>query len=203
MSKGTLFVLCGPSGVGKGTVCNALLEKNPNIKLSISATSRDKRKGEVEGVNYYFVERMRFEDMIANGEFLEHAEVYGNLYGTPKIHVVEELNKGRDVILEIDPQGAMQVKDKFKDGVFIFILPPSLSELRNRIVSRGRESMDIIESRLKSASAEMEYINKYDYYIINDNIDEAVRKLQCIIETERYKVPKNLETINEMFKEEV
>lgn len=203
MRKGSLFVLCGPSGVGKGTVCNALLESNDKLKLSISATSRDKRKGEVEGVNYYFVERIKFEDMIAKGEFLEYAEVYGNLYGTPKSGVEEQLEKGQNVLLEIDPQGAMQVKEKFPDGIFIYILPPSLVELRNRIVSRGRESIEIIEQRLKSASSEMSYIEEYDYYIINDDIKEAVNKLECIIEAEGCKVSKNINDIKEMFKEEI
>lgn len=203
MKKGSLFVLCGPSGVGKGTVCNALLNQNTSLRLSVSATSRDKRAGEVEGVNYYFVERNKFEEMISNNEFLEYAEVYGNLYGTPKAHVQEKLDMGENVLLEIDPQGAMLVKEKFPNGVFIFILPPSLVELRNRITSRGRESIEIIEQRLNSASSEMSYINEYDYYIINDNIDEAVRKLQCIIEAEGYKVSKNIDDINQMFKEEV
>lgn len=201
--KGTLFVVCGPSGVGKGTVCKELLKVKPEIGLSISATTRERRKGETEGVSYYFIDRNEFEDMIESDELLEYAEVYGNLYGTPKKYVLEQLNKGYDIILEIDTQGAMQIKEKYPEGVFVFLLPPSMEELRNRIVTRGRDSKDNIEKRLKCANEEIDFISEYDYYIINDDLTGAVNSLVSIIEAERCKVKNDICKLIKMYKEEI
>ncbi|SHJ94963.1 guanylate kinase [Paramaledivibacter caminithermalis] len=200
--KGTLFVICGPSGVGKGTVCKELLKNISGIDLSISATTREIRKGEVEGVNYYFIDKDKFEEMIENDEFLEYAQVYDNFYGTPKKYVIEQLNIGKDVILEIDPQGAMQIKEKFKEGIFIFLLPPSMKELKNRIIGRGRDSEDNIKKRLKCAYEEIDFIKEYDYYIINDDLLKAVNNLASIIKAERCRVKEDICEIVRKYKEE-
>ena len=200
--KGALFVVCGPSGVGKGTVCKEVLRVKPEIKLSISATTRERRNKEVEGVNYYFIDRDKFETMIDEGELIEYAEVYGNLYGTPKEYVLNQLEKGYDIILEIDPQGAMQIKNKFPEGIFVFLLPPSMKELRNRIVSRGRDSKDNIEKRLKCAYEEIDFIKEYNYYIINDDLSKAVNSLVSVIEAERCRVKGDMSPLIKVYKEE-
>ena len=148
MSEAKLFILSGPSGVGKGTIVSEVLKEDPDIHLSVSATTRSPRKGEVRGVSYYFMEDGEFRSEIEAGGFLEYADVHGHFYGTPKAPVLEKLAEGRDVILEIDVQGAMQVKETYPEGVFIFILPPSLGELRRRIEDRGTESREDIELRL-------------------------------------------------------
>ncbi|MDK2918318.1 MAG: guanylate kinase [Candidatus Petromonas sp.] len=201
--QGILLVVCGPSGVGKGTVCKELLKHKPEIKLSISATTREKRKGEVDGVNYYFLKREVFEDMISKDGFLEYAEVYDNLYGTPKKYVLEQINKGNDVLLEIDIQGAKQIKQKYPDGTFIFLLPPSMKELRKRIINRGTDSKESIKKRLKCAYEEIDFIKDYDYYIINDKLDNAVNKLISIIEAEKCRVDDNIYELIKKYKEEV
>ncbi|RKD27841.1 guanylate kinase [Caminicella sporogenes DSM 14501] len=200
--KGNLFVICGPSGVGKGTVCKELLKRRPDIKLSISATTRKKRNGELEGVNYYFISKENFQDMINKDEFWEYAEVYGNLYGTPKKYVLEHINNGEDVLLEIDIQGALQIKEKYPEGVFIFILPPSMKELRNRIVNRGTDSKESIEKRLKAAFREIDFIDKYDYYIINDKLENSISKLISIIEAEKCRVKDDIYKLIQKYKEE-
>ena len=139
-NRGILIVISGPSGAGKGTICKALLEKHDNIFISVSATTRAPRQGEVEGVNYYFLTKESFEEKVKKNGFLEYANLHGNFYGTPKVNVEKMLDEGKDVILEIDIQGALQVKDNFKEGVFIFILPPSMEELKQRIIKRGSET---------------------------------------------------------------
>lgn len=187
-AKGLLIVICGPSGVGKGTVCKSLLNKNSNINLSISATTREKRKGEVEGKNYFFIKKSKFQNMIANDEFIEYANVYDNFYGTPKKYVLDNLKKGNDILLEIDIQGALQIKDRFPDGIFIFILPPSMEELRKRIIGRGTDSPSVIEKRLRCAYEEIDFIKEYDYFIINDDLDKATNKITAIIEAEKCRI---------------
>lgn len=185
--QGLLIVISGPSGAGKGTICKALLQKKKELKLSVSCTTRSPREGEKEGVNYYFISKDKFEEMIAKNEFLEYATVYGNYYGTPRSYVEEELKKGNDVILEIDIQGALMVKEKYPEGVFIFILPPSMEELKNRIIKRGSETEDSLNTRFTAAFEEIKYMSKYDYAVVNDYVDEAVKKIECIIIAEKCK----------------
>jgi len=185
--QGLLIVISGPSGAGKGTICKALLQKNKDLKISVSCTTRSPREGEKEGINYYFISKEKFEDMIEKNEFLEYATVYGNYYGTPRKYVEEELKKGNDVILEIDIQGALMVKEKYPEGVFIFILPPSMEELKNRIIKRGSETEDSLNTRFTAAFEEIKYMSKYDYAVVNDYVDEAVKKIECIIVAEKCK----------------
>jgi len=187
MRNGLLIVISGPAGTGKGTVVGKLLEKNPNIKLSISKTTRKPRPGEKEGVNYFFVSREQFEEEIKNERFLEYAEYNNNYYGTPKDFVFETLEKGFDVILEIETKGALQIKKVFSDAVLIFLLPPSIEELYKRLVKRGTESEDEIKARLEIAKNEIKLVPQYDYCVINDNVDDATEKIQKIIEVEKLK----------------
>ncbi|MGB9808565.1 MAG: guanylate kinase, partial [Caldanaerobacter sp.] len=164
--KGLLIVISGPSGAGKGTVCKALIEREKDLKLSISATTRQPRAGEVDGKNYFFKSEEEFKRMIEEDAFLEWAKVYDHYYGTPKEFVLKNLEEGNDVVLEIDIQGALKVKEKFPEGVFIFILPPSMEELKNRIKKRGTESEEEIIKRFKSAYEELNYVSKYNYVVI-------------------------------------
>ncbi|MGB9840203.1 guanylate kinase [Thermovenabulum sp.] len=197
-NKGMLIVLSGPSGAGKGTVCSKLLERNTNIALSISYTTRSPRPGEKNGVNYFFTDKENFERMIKEGCFLEWANVYNNYYGTPKKFVEEKINNGQDVILEIDIQGAKQIKQNWKDAVFIFILPPNLEELKRRIEKRGSETEESLRLRLMCALDELKALSSYDYVIVNDDIDKAVEKLQAIILAEKCRVYRNQDLINKM-----
>ena len=201
--KGLLIVVSGPSGAGKGTICKEVLSRRDDIFVSTSATTREPRKGEVEGVNYFFITREDFEKKIEEEAFIEYAEVYTNLYGTPKHTVLEKLNKGENILLEIDIQGALQVKKRYPEGVFIFILPPSMKELKNRIIGRGSETPESLERRFSSAYEEIEFVNQYDYYIINDQVKKAADLMESIIDAERCKVIEDIEDIVKMFKEEV
>ena len=189
--KGLLIVLSGPSGAGKGTICKALMEKEKDLKLSISATTRQPRSGEIEGKNYFFKSEEEFEKMIENDSLLEWAKVYDHYYGTPKDFVLKNLEEGNDVVLEIDIQGALKIKDKFPEGVFIFILPPSMEELKNRIKKRGTETEEEIIKRFKSAYEELNYVSKYNYVVINDSVEEAVEKIRAIIIAEKCRVDRN------------
>lgn len=183
--KGILFVLSGPAGVGKGTVRKRLFETDGvNLKYSVSATTRQMRPGEKEGVDYFYKTKEQFEQMIERGELLEYAKYVDNYYGTPKQYVLDQLAQGNDVFLEIEVQGAMQVKRNFPDGVFIFLTPPSLTELKNRIVNRGTETNDVIWERLNEARKEIEMMREYDYVVVNDDVDEAVKKVKSIIISE-------------------
>lgn len=194
MKKGLLIVISGPSGTGKGTVCKKLL-KNNNFWFSVSATTRAPREGEVHGKNYYFMTKEEFQDKIEENDFLEYAEVYGNYYGTPKSKVVEMLDKGKDVILEIDIQGALKVKENYKEGIFIFILPPSMEELKNRIIKRGTETEESLMTRFKSAYKEINYVSKYNYAVVNDKVNDAVEKIQSIIIAEKCRVDRIKDSI--------
>lgn len=185
--KGILFVLSGPSGVGKGTVRKALFQRDTNLKYSISMTTRNMRAGEQEGVDYFFRTKEEFERMIEEGRMLEYAEYVGNYYGTPKQYVEEMIELGHDVFLEIEVQGALQVKENYPQGVFIFLIPPSLEELKNRIIERGTETEDLIMNRLTEARNEIEMMDKYDYVVVNDNIEEAVNRVQSIVVSEHCK----------------
>lgn len=192
MSKGLLIVLSGPSGVGKGTVCTALRnrEQIENLVYSVSATTRQPRLGEEEGVNYFYKSREQFLDMIEKDQLLEHAEYVGNYYGTPREFVEETLNQGKDIILEIEVQGALQVKKSFPQGVFIFLLPPSLDELKDRIKNRGTENDTVIDNRMSVAEEEINMIEYYDYAVVNDVIECACKRIEAIVMAEHCKIPK-------------
>ncbi len=187
MSKGLLIVLSGPSGVGKGTVCAALRSSTPDLIYSVSATTRQSRLGEVDGMNYFFKTKEQFEWMIRNNELLEWAEYVGNYYGTPRGFVTETLASGKDIILEIDVQGALKVKQTFPDGVFIFLMPPSLNELRQRIEGRGTESAETIHHRMTVSVDELKLMEHYDYAVVNDEIASACQRIQSIITAEHCK----------------
>ncbi len=187
---GLLLVVSGPSGAGKGTVCNLLRAREPQIWYSISATTRPPRRGEVAGRDYLFVSAEEFEDLIARGAFLEWARVYGHYYGTPRAPVEAALQEGKDVLLEIDTQGALQVKNKYPAAILVFLLPPSLSELQARITRRGTDTEEAIRARLEAASAELAHIYAYDYAVMNDDVEEAVRKIQAIMVAEKCRVGK-------------
>ncbi|SMO47037.1 guanylate kinase [Melghirimyces algeriensis] len=182
--KGLLVVLSGPSGAGKGTVCSALKEEVPELVYSVSATTRPPRKGEVEGVNYFFKSKEAFQRMINQGELLEWAKYVNNYYGTPRTFVEERLAQGHDVLLEIEVQGAYQVKKVFPEGVFIFLLPPSMEELRARIQGRGTESKDTVEDRMKAAREELGHARYYDYLVVNDKVAKSCQQIHCILEAE-------------------
>ena len=201
-NTGKLFVLSGPSGAGKGTICKRLLEETDKLDLSVSMTTRKPRVGETEGVSYFFTEKEVFQEHIKKGNLLEYAEVYGNYYGTPKTPVLDKLSRGIDVILEIDMQGALKVKESYPDGVFIFILPPSMTELRKRLTGRGTETAEAIELRLGEALKELSYIVKYDYCVVNGVLEEAVARVKAIVVAEHSKVAFTAEELIESYKEE-
>ena len=203
MSKGFLLVISGPSGCGKGTLCKKILERNEKLIFSVSATTRMPRRGETNGINYFFINKERFSNMIEEKEFLEYANVHGNLYGTPKQFVLEQVEKGEIVILEIDVQGALQVKEAYPEAVFVFLLPPSMSELKNRIKKRGTESEKDIDIRLKNAFEELKFIDEYDYIVINDELIEAVEKTEAIIIAEKLKVRRLKNILEKIIDKEV
>ena len=184
MKNGLLIVVSGPSGTGKGTVCNALLRQIPSLAYSVSATTRLPRPGEKDGENYYFMSRPSFEELISQGGFLEYAEVFGNYYGTPLQKIEERRQAGQDILLEIDIQGAMKVMDKCPDGVFIFLLPPSLKELERRIRGRGTETEESIAHRLGKAKEEILTGKRYKYAVVNDEVAIAVKKIAAILTAE-------------------
>ena len=186
-NKGVLVVLSGPSGTGKGTICKALCAKT-GIQCSISATTRQPRAGEQNGKEYFFVAREDFLEMIEHNGLLEWAQVYDNYYGTPKTFVEQVLNNGNDCILEIDPQGALKVRQAMPEAILIFVAPPSLSELRKRIEGRGTETLEEINKRMACAESEMAFIRHYDYVIINDEISKAVGQMESILVAERCRV---------------
>lgn len=193
--KGILIVLSGPSGTGKGTICQELLHNNQNLFYSVSATTRQPRAGEVNGVNYWFVPPAQFSQMIAEDDLLEWAEVYGNRYGTPRRYVNDMLTSGKDVVLEIDTQGAMQIKAKFPQGVFIFIVPPSLSELEGRLRKRGADAPAVIAKRLSCVQDELKYAPQYDYVVVNDEVAEATAKITAIITAEKCRVSRSADLV--------
>ncbi|TDF98313.1 guanylate kinase [Paenibacillus piri] len=182
--RGILIVLSGPSGVGKGTVCKALRQCAPDLVYSVSATTRAPREGETEGVNYFFKSREQFQQLIQDNQMLEWAEYVGNYYGTPRKFVEDTLSTGKDIILEIEVQGALKVKQTFPEGVYIFLLPPSMDELENRIVGRGTESKDAIRTRMSVAMDEIRLMEHYDYAIVNDHVEHACSRIQSIIVAE-------------------
>ena len=179
--KGNLLIISGPSGSGKGYIASKLIENYNNYSLSISATTRDIRTGEVDGVNYFFKTKDEFKKMIENGELLEYAEFVGNCYGTPKQFVLDKINNGQNVLLEIEMQGALKVKEIFPDSLLIFIAIPSLEELKYRLKNRGRETDEDIEKRIKQAKIDISYADKYDYVVMNDDIKKVLEDFNDII----------------------
>lgn len=186
-NKGLLVVISGPAGVGKGTICKKLVNRD-DCWISVSATTRKPRKGEINGKNYYFLTKEEFKERIKKDDFIEYAEVFGNLYGTPKKNVLEILNSGENVILEIDIQGALKIKESYPDGVFIFILPPSMEELKKRIIGRGSETPESLMTRFSSAYKEINYASKYNYAIVNDTVENATKKILSILVAEKCRV---------------
>lgn len=187
--RGMLIVLSGPSGVGKGTVRKALFEdQTVDFNYSISMTTRSPREGEKNGVDYYFVSKEQFEENIKNGEMLEYAKYVDNYYGTPLKYVNDQLDSGHDVFLEIEVNGALQVRANCPDGVFIFLTPPDIKELRSRLVGRGTDDLEVINKRIQKASKEIRMMQNYDYAIVNDKIDNAVNQIKDVVKSERLKV---------------
>lgn len=202
MKKGLLIILSGFSGSGKGTVVRELLNKYPNdYVLSVSATTREPREGEEHGIHYFFLAEEEFQTMILEDALLEYAGYVGHYYGTPRDFVEAELEKGKDVILEIEIQGALKVKEKFPDALLLFMTPPSAKELKNRLINRGTESMEVIADRLARAQEEADGCEVYDYLIVNDTVETCVEEMHQLIRTEHKKMCRNTETINRIRKE--
>ena len=178
--KGVIAIISGFSGAGKGTVV-AELVKRYGYAISVSATTRAPREGEVEGINYFFKTKEEFEQMIHNDELIEYAQYVGNYYGTPKEYVLEQIAEGKDVLLEIEMQGALKVKEKFPEVSLIFVTPPSAAELRERLINRGTESMDVIDKRLARAKEECAYMKEYDYIVVNDDLEGCVEQMHCLL----------------------
>lgn len=200
---GTLIVISAPSGAGKGTICRELLKRNENLCMSISMTTRSPREGEKNGKDYYFVSKDEFEKRIGEGKFLEYAKVHNNnYYGTPKDKVDEWLKEGKDVILEIDIQGALEINNKVKEAVFIFIMPPSMQILKQRLIKRNTETKEQLIERFKTAYQEINEVSKYNYVVINDEIDLAVKKIESILLAEKCRVDR-IEEVDLNNKEEL
>ena len=195
MEKGVLLIISGPSGSGKGTIVERLVD-DLGYRVSISATTRNPRPNEENGVHYFFKTKEEFEKMIEAGELLEHACFCDNYYGTPKEYVERQLVEGNNIILEIEVQGALQVKKKYNDAVLIFTMPPTIAELRRRLVNRGTEDMETIDKRIKRAEEELEYLPQYDYIVINDTVEQAVRDVDCIVKAEKMRCGRNPELKN-------
>jgi guanylate kinase len=200
-AQGVLFIISAPSGAGKTSLVKALLKTDPAIRLSVSYTTRAPRPGETEGRDYHFVSRERFEIMLADGEFLEHAEVYGNFYGTSKGSIGRDLNAGHDILLEIDWQGADQVRRHFPESASIFILPPSFNALRTRLAGRGQDSDEIIERRLAAAAHDVAHADAFDYIIVNDDFDHALQDLVAITRSIRLEAARQLNRHAALFDE--
>ena len=197
MRRGKTFVISGPSGVGKSTVLKALLESRPNLYFSVSATTREPRPGEIDGVHYHFLSREQFQRWIDEDAFLEHAEFVGNLYGTPKLYVDKAMDQGRDVILDIEIQGAIQVCSKRPDTVRIFIAPPSWAELERRLIGRGTEDMEKVRRRLERGKEEFAVARDFDYFVINDTVEDAVEELNAIMTAEHCRPRERMKIISE------
>jgi guanylate kinase len=188
-----MLVLSSPSGAGKSTISRALLEKHPDLTMSVSATTRPMRPGEVQGKDYYFIDKAKFEDMVADGNFLEHAQVFDNYYGTPRPPVVKALEQGKDVLFDVDWQGTQQLRQNARDDlVSIFILPPSVEELERRLYTRAQDPADVVKKRMAKATSEMSHWAEYDYIIINEAIEHSVREAEAILSAERLKLMRQI-----------
>ena len=198
-SKGLLLVVSGPSGVGKGTICKEYLSSYDDCALSVSATTRAPRDGETDGVSYFFLSHDEFRKKIDEGGFLEHAVFCDNYYGTPKDAVLQQLEAGKNVILEIEVQGALQVRSHYPEAVFVFVIPPTMQTLEDRLRGRGTETEDVIQKRLGRAKAEFKYIDKYNYVLVNDTVSDAVARLHSIIEAEKCLMARNYNFVKEEF----
>lgn len=198
INKGKLFVVSAPSGCGKGTILSEVMKNNDNLFYSVSATTRSPRDGELDGVNYYFLSVEEFKREIENGGMLEYAQFCDNYYGTPKQKVLEKLNQGIDVILEIETNGAMQIKKAMKEAILIFILPPSVSELRRRLNKRGTEEQDIIDKRVNEAIAEIKKAREYDYIMMNDELEKAIEDFEAILKASKLTNENNKNMIEEV-----
>ena len=196
--QGILVVVSGFSGAGKGTLIKAMLEKHHNYALSISATTRKPREGEMDGREYFFVTREKFERMIEEGQLIEHAQYVNNYYGTPRQYVFQQMADGKDVILEIEIQGALKIKERFPDALFLFVMPPSADELKRRLIGRGTETMEVIDQRLHRAADEADGMTSYDYILVNDQIDTCVEAMHQLIQAQHRKVSSNLDFIEQM-----
>jgi len=188
MSRGLLIVISGPSGVGKNTVIDHLFKRQPDLKYSVSATTRIPRPNEIDGQHYFFLTETEFQKKIGNGEFLEWAKVYENYYGTPKLYVQQLLESGQDLVLDIEVQGAIQVKRSLPEAVLIFLAPPSLTELKKRLIGRNTEPEAELNKRFQYIKTEFESVSRYDYLIINNEIDLTCARIECIIQAEKYRV---------------
>ncbi len=199
--QGILAVISGFSGAGKGTVMKALLEQYDNYALSVSATTREPRPGEANGREYFFVSEQEFTSMIEKGDLIEYARYVNHYYGTPKAYVESMLAEGKDVLLEIEIQGALKVKQQFPEALLVFIVPPSAAELKNRLLSRGTESEDVIEKRLSRAAEEAEGMSSYDYILVNDTVEDCTARLHGLIQSQHYKTSANQKLIVQMEQE--
>ncbi len=198
MNKGRVYIIAGPSGSGKDSVMKKVFEKAPDIAFSISSITRAMRPGEVEGEKYNFISRECFEQMIANDELLEHNVFVGNYYGTPKAPVINCIESGRDMLIEVDVNGAEQIRAKMPDAVSVFIMPPSLEILKNRLTGRGTDSQEVIDKRLNEALREIASAKDFDYIVVNDDLETAADNFVAIMSTDRFKTDRNLELINKI-----
>ncbi len=196
--QGILVVVSGFSGAGKGTLIKAMLERHHNYALSVSATTRAPREGEADGREYFFVTREKFEEMIREGQLIEHARYVDNYYGTPRQYVFQQMADGKDVILEIEIQGALKIKEKFPDALLLFVMPPSADELKRRLVGRGTETLEVIDQRLHRAAQEAEGMTSYDYILINDKVETCVEAMHQLIQAQHRRVSSNLDFIEQM-----
>ena len=188
--KGVLIIVSAPSGCGKSSVLHCLMQKRDTLRFSVSATTRAPRPGETDGVDYFFVTREKFDEMVKNGEFLEHAEYVGNCYGTPEAAVNERLEAGYDVYLDIEVQGAMQIKAQRPETLMIFVMPPSLEELERRLVTRGTDSMDVIRGRLQQAQEEFKLREQFDFTVVNDEVERAAAEISALIDKHKKEINK-------------
>lgn len=196
--KGLLAVVCGPSGVGKGTILKLVKERDEKLRFSVSATTRKPREGEIEGLNYFYISVEEFKEMIKNDELIEWVEYCGNYYGTPQKYIEDSIKDGYNIILELEVEGAANIKNKYPDSISVFIVPPSYNDLKKRIEGRGTENIEAIEKRLDRAKEEVKFINKFDYVIINDSIENTANNLNNILSAEKFKFKRNKNILSQI-----